>query len=240
VPRTTTSAFPADRERGPRGGKLAVAAVLAAGIGSFFYFDLARYLTLDAIQENRDRLLAFSEQNHASAVAVFIGVYAVVTGLSLPGAALLTLTGGFLFGTVPGALFANAGATTGAVLAFLSARYLLRDWVESRFGDRLRSIEESFEKNAFSYLLTVRLIPVLPFFVINLLAGVTPARLATFVVTTSLGIIPAGLVYAYAGQKLGRIHSLEEVASPGVLLAFTLLGLLALAPTLYNKLSRKS
>jgi uncharacterized membrane protein YdjX (TVP38/TMEM64 family) len=237
VPRTTTSAYPADREHRPPIGKLALAAVLAAAIVSFFYFDLSRYLTLEVIQENRDQLLAFTERNYPPAVLVFIGVYAVVTGLSLPGAALLTLTGGFLFGTVPGALFANAGATTGGTLGFLSARYLLRDWVESRFGNRLRSIDD---RNAFSYLLTLRLIPILPFFLINLLAGVTRVRLATFVVTTSLGIIPAGLVYAYAGRQLGRIRSLEEVASPSVILAFTLLGVMALVPTLYKNFSRKT
>jgi uncharacterized membrane protein YdjX (TVP38/TMEM64 family) len=109
--------------------------------------------------------------------------------------------------------------------------------VESRFGNRLRSIDD---RNAFSYLLTLRLIPILPFFLINLLAGVTRVRLATFVVTTSLGIIPAGLVYAYAGRQLGRIRSLEEVASPSVILAFTLLGVMALVPTLYKKFSRKT
>jgi uncharacterized membrane protein YdjX (TVP38/TMEM64 family) len=239
VPRTTTSAFPAERGHRPRLGKLALAAVLAAAIGSFFYFDWGRYLTLDAIQQNRDRLLAFTEESFLAAVVVFIGVYAVVTGLSLPGSALLTLTGGFLFGTFCGALFANAGATAGALLAFLSARYLLRDSVESRLGARLRTFEEGFENNAFTYLLTLRLIPVLPFFVINLLAGLTRVPLATFVVTTSFGIIPAALVYAYAGRQLGTIRSLSEIASPNVILAFTLLGLLALAPTLYRKLSRK-
>ena len=216
-------------------GKIVVAAILAAAIGAFFYFDLQLYLSLDALKANRDRLLAFTDANYGTAVVSFIVSYCVVTGLSLPGAAILTLGGGFLFGSVLGTVFVNVGATTGATLAFLAARYLLRDWVEQKFGDRLQPIQEGFAKNAFSYLMTLRLIPLFPFFLVNMVSGLTRVNLGTYVVATALGIIPGSFVYAYAGRQLGTIDSLKEIASPNVLLAFTLLGLLALVPVVYRK-----
>lgn len=216
-------------------GKIVVAAILATAIGAFFYFDLQQYLSLDALKANRDRLLAFTEANYATAVVSFIVSYCLVTGLSLPGAAILTLAGGFLFGSVLGTVFVNVGATTGATLAFLAARYLLRDWVERKFGDRLGPIQEGFAKNAFSYLITLRLIPLFPFFLVNMVSGLTRVNLGTYVVATALGIIPGSFVYAYAGRQLGTINSLKEIASPNVLLAFTLLGLLALVPVVYRR-----
>jgi uncharacterized membrane protein YdjX (TVP38/TMEM64 family) len=147
------------------------------------------------------------------------------------------LAGGFLFGSLLGTLYVNVGATTGATLAFLASRYLLRDWVESKFGHRLRAIQDGFAKDAFSYLLTLRLIPLFPFFLINLVSGLTRMNAATYVAATSLGIIPGSFVYAYAGRQLGTINSLKEIASPNVLLAFTLLGALALMPVLYRRFS---
>jgi uncharacterized membrane protein YdjX (TVP38/TMEM64 family) len=223
---------------GKSSGRILVAAALAAAVLAFFYFDLGKYLTLDAVQANRDRLLSFTESHFTSAVLVFIVTYCVVTGLSLPGATLLTLAGGFLFGTPLGMLLVNVGATTGATLAFLAARYLLRDWVESKFGSRLGPIQEGFAKNAFSYLLTLRLIPLFPFFLVNLVSGLTRVRLGTYAAATAIGIVPGSFVYAYAGRQLGTIRSLSEIASPNVLLAFTLLGVLAVTPIVYKKLRR--
>ncbi len=220
--------------------KLAVAGMFLAAVAAFLFFDLGRYLSLEALQENRDRLLAFTEANSGAAAALFVAVYTVVTGLSLPGAAILTLAGGFLFGALLGTLLVNIGATTGATVAFLAARYLLRDWVEAKFGSRLAPIQEGFAKNAFSYLLTLRLIPLFPFFLVNLVSGLTRVRVGTYIAATGIGIIPASFVFAYAGRQLGTIDSLAEIASPSVLLAFTLLGILALVPGIYKKLSRKS
>jgi len=216
-------------------GKIVVAAILAVAIGAFFYFDLQRYLSLDALKVNRDRLLAFTDMDYPTAVALFIVTYCGVTSLSLPGAAILTLTGGFLFGSVVGTIYVNVGATTGATLAFLTARYLLRDWVEKKFGDRLGPIQQGFAKNAFSYLLTLRLIPLFPFFLVNMVSGLTRVSLGTYVAATAIGIIPGSFVYAYAGRQLGTINSLKEIASPNVLLAFTLLGFLALVPVVYRR-----
>lgn len=218
-------------------GKLAIALLLVSAVGLFFYFDLARFLSLETLKEHRDRLLAFSEANSVTSVALFILVYVAVTGLSLPGAAILTLAGGFLFGSVLATLFVNVGATTGATLAFLAARYLLRDWVEQKFGRWLEPLQQGFAQNAFSYLMTLRLIPLFPFFVVNLVSGLTRMQVWTYVAATSVGIIPGSFVYAYAGRQLGSINSLKEIASPNVIAAFVLLGVLALLPIVYKKVS---
>ena len=217
-------------------GKIVIAAVIAVAIGAFLYFDLGQFLSLTALKEHRDSLLSFTEANYVSSAGLFILAYIVVTGLSLPGAVILTLAGGFLFGSLFGTLFVNLGATTGATLAFLTARYLLRDWVEQKFGKWLGPVQQGFTNNAFSYLMTLRLIPLFPFFVVNLVSGLTRMNVRTYVAATALGIIPGSFVYAYAGRQLGTINSLKEIASPNVIGAFVLLGLLALVPSVYNKL----
>jgi uncharacterized membrane protein YdjX (TVP38/TMEM64 family) len=163
-----------------------------------------------------------------------------VAGLSLPGAVILTLAGGFLFGAGLATVLVNVGATTGATVAFLTARYLLRNTVEQKFEKWLRPFQEGFAKNAFSYLLTLRLIPLFPFFVVNLVSGLTRVSVGTYVAATALGIIPGSFVYAYAGRQLGTISSLKEIASPNVIAAFVLLGLLALVPVLYKKYMAQS
>jgi uncharacterized membrane protein YdjX (TVP38/TMEM64 family) len=216
-------------------GKIALLLVIGLAIGAFFYFDLGQFLSLDVVKENRDKLLAFTEANYAIAVGLFIVVYAAVTGLSVPGAAILTLAGGFLFGSLLATAFVNVGATTGATLAFLAARYLLRDWVEHKFGKWLGPFQEEFAKNAFSYLLTLRLIPLFPFFVVNLVSGLTRVNVGTYVAATAIGIVPGSFVYAYAGRQLGMINSLKDIASPNVLMAFVLLGVLALVPSFYKR-----
>ena len=225
--------------RGTRTGKIIIAAVMGLAIGAFFWFDLGAYLTLETVKANRDRLLVFTDEHRAAAVASFVVTYCLVTGLSLPGATILTLVGGFLFGSLLGTVFVNLGATSGATLAFLTARYLLRGWVEQKFGQKLGPIQEGFAKNAFSYLVTLRLVPLFPFFLVNLVSGLTRVRLGTYVIATALGIIPGSFVYAYAGRQLGTINSLKEIASPNVILAFTLLGLLALVPILYRRFAGK-
>lgn len=222
-----------------RSGKVILALVIGLAIGAFFYFDLGRFLSLDALKDNRDHLLAFTDANYVAAVGVFIAAYAIVTGLSLPGAIILTLAGGFTFGAVQGTVFVNLGATTGATFAFFTARYVLRDTVEQKFGTSLRPFQEGFAKNAFSYLLTLRLIPLFPFFVVNLVSGLTRVRAGTYIGATALGIIPGSFVYAYAGRQLGTINSLKEIASPNVIGAFVLLGLLALIPVVYKRFAAK-
>jgi len=226
--------------RGIQIGKLAIVAVIACAIVLFFLLDLGRFLSLETLKANRDHLLAFTEANYTRAVMLFILLYVAVAGLSLPGATILTLAGGFVFGAVPATLYVNIGATTGATLAFLAARYVLRDSVEQKFGRWLEPLQQGFAKNAFSYLLTLRLIPLFPFFVVNLVSGLTRVSVGTYMAATALGIIPGSFVYAYAGRQVGTINSLKEIVSPQVLGAFVLLGAFALAPLLYKKLSASS
>ncbi|MDF0650472.1 MAG: TVP38/TMEM64 family protein [Nitrospira sp. LK265] len=221
-------------------GKVIVAVVFLAVIGAFYFFDLMAYVSLDVLKANREKLFSFTEEHYVSAVVLFILTYVAQTAFSLPGATLMTLAGGFLFGTLWAALYVNIGATTGATLAFLAARYLFRGWVERRFGDRLSAFQDGFSQNAFNYLLTLRLIPLFPFFLVNLLSGLTRVRVGTYVTATALGIIPGSLAYTFAGRQLGTINSLGELASPRLLLAFTLLGLLFLMPVVYRKLVRPS
>jgi uncharacterized membrane protein YdjX (TVP38/TMEM64 family) len=220
-------------------GRIVIALLLAAAIGGFFYFDLGRYLSLESLKANRDRLLLFTEEHYLASVVIFIGSYCLLVSASLPGAVFFTLAGGLLFGSVVGTVYVNLGATSGATLAFLVSRYLLRDWVEAKFGGWVGPFQEGFSKNAFSYLITIRLIPVAPFFIVNALSGLTKVSLSTYVTATAIGIIPGSFVYAYAGRQLGTINTLREIASPNVLMAFTLLGLLALVPTLYQKYAAK-
>jgi uncharacterized membrane protein YdjX (TVP38/TMEM64 family) len=162
-------------------------------------------------------------------------VYIAAVALNVPGAAILTMAGGFLFGTALTVLYANVGATTGAVLAFLLARYLLGEWVQSRYRTQLAGFNSEIERNGSKYLLTLRLIPVFPFFLINFLSGLTTIPLRTFAWTTSLGIIPAAAVFGFAGQQIGTISSAGEILSPKVIIAFTLLALLALIPALISR-----
>jgi uncharacterized membrane protein YdjX (TVP38/TMEM64 family) len=220
-------------------GKLIIALLLAASIGAFLYFDLRAYLSLESLKVNRDHLLSFTEQHYAEAVALFIVSYCLFVATNLPGAVFFTLAGGMLFGAVLGTVYVNIAATSGSTLAFLASRYLLHDWMERKFGAWLGPFQEGFRKNAFSYLLTIRLIPIFPFFIVNVLCGLTRISLGTFVAATAIGIVPGTFVYAYAGRQLGRINSLQEIASPNVLLAFTLLGVLALTPLLYRKFAAK-
>jgi uncharacterized membrane protein YdjX (TVP38/TMEM64 family) len=236
MPSTVSSSAAAPK---PLTGRVILLVLLAVGIGFFLYFDLGRYLSLDALKANRDRLLAFAEANYAAAVILFIVLYCVVAGLSLPGATIMTLAGGFLFGSLLGTLYVNLGATSGATIAFLASRYLLGDWVEQKFGAKLEPIQRGFAKNAFTYLMTLRLIPLFPFFLVNLLSGLTRVSVGTYVAATALGIVPGSFVYAYAGRQLGTLNSLKEIASPKVLLAFTLLGLLTMVPIVYKRFTKK-
>ena len=221
-------------------GKILVALLFLAAIGAFIFFDLKTYLSLDTLKANRDALLVFTQEHYGPAVVLFILIYILQTAFSLPGATIMTLAGGFLFGSLWATLYVNIGATTGATLAFLAARYLFHQWVERKFGDRLSSFQEGFAKNAFSYLLTLRLIPLFPFFLVNLLSGLTRVKVSTYVAATAIGIIPGSFAYTFAGRQLGTINTLSELVSPRLLLAFSLLGLLILIPIVYRKFTEVS
>ena len=220
--------------------KWVVAGIILLGVAAFFYFDLGRFLTLTSLKENRDALQNYTENHYAFTVILFIVIYCVQTVLSLPGAGILSLAGGFLFGVWRGTIYVNLGATSGATLAFLVARYLFQDAVEQKFGKRVHAIQQGFSQNAFHYLLTLRLIPLFPFFLVNLACGLTRIRLSTYVTATAIGILPGSFVFTNAGKQLGTIESVRDIASSGVLGSFVLLGLLAIVPVIYKRFKKKS
>ena len=215
--------------------KIALLTVVAVAVILFFVFDLGRFLTLEALKANRQSLLDYYASHRLTTVAGFMTVYIVQTALSLPGAAILSLAAGAVFGSIMGTVYANIAATIGATLAFLVTRYLLRDMVLARFGNQLEGINRELESRGINYLLFLRLVPVFPFFLINLAAGLTQLPLRTFFLGTMIGIIPGGFVYVNAGASLATIDSLAGIASPRVLGSFALLGLFALVPVLYSK-----
>jgi uncharacterized membrane protein YdjX (TVP38/TMEM64 family) len=208
-------------------------------IGLFFYFDLGRFLTLHALQENRQVLAGFFDRHRAATIAAFLAVYILQTALSLPGATILSLAGGALFGVLWGTVLVNIGATCGATLAFLFTRYLFREPVLQKFGGRLEKLNRELEREGLSYLLFLRLVPLFPFFLINLAAGLTSLPLRTFFVGTMVGIVPGSFVYVNAGASLATIGGPGEIVSLRVLGSFALLGLFALVPVFYRKLRRK-
>jgi uncharacterized membrane protein YdjX (TVP38/TMEM64 family) len=219
--------------------KIGIALVGVVGVALFFYFDLQRFLTLAALKANRQTLLDYYAAHKLIMVAGFMALYIVQTTLSLPGAAILSLTAGAIFGSVLGTVYANIAATVGATLAFLVTRYLLRDAVLNKFGSKLEGMNKELEERGFGYLLFLRLVPLFPFFLINLAAGLTRLPLRTFFFGTMLGIIPGGFVYVNAGASLAAIDSLSGIASPRVLGSFALLGLFALIPVLYNRFKNR-
>ena len=200
---------------------------------------LGSALTFESLSRHRDFLLAFVQDRYWLSVTAYIALYIAAIALSLPAGLVLTLGGGFLFGAIAGALYVMIGATTGAAIAFLSARYVLGNRVQEKYGDALKKFNEEFKRNGTSYLLTLRLIPIFPFFLINLLAGLTRVSLKTFVWTTALGIMPATVVFAFSGKQLSSVSRASDLLSREIALVFVALGLLALAPAIYKRVIRK-
>jgi uncharacterized membrane protein YdjX (TVP38/TMEM64 family) len=206
-------------------------------IALFFWFDLGRYLTLGALQEHRQSLQGYYASHAPAVLAAFIAIYILQTALALPGAAVMSLAAGALFGTFIGTLCAMSAATIGAILSFLVTRYLAGDFVMKRFGARLEALNRELAKRGLNYLLFLRLVPLFPFFLINLAAGITRLPLRTFVIGTFFGIMPGAFVYVNAGASLARIDSIASIASPQILGSFALLGLFALLPALYSRIT---
>ena len=203
-----------------------------SGIGDF--------LTLERLQKNRDALMASVQEHRVQAIIIYGAVYIAVTAFSIPGATVLTLAGGFLFGTLPTVLCVNVAATAGAVLAFLSARYLLGSRLQAAYQQQLARFNAEMERNGTRYLLTLRLLPVFPFFLVNFLSGLTRVPLATFVWTTSLGIIPGSVVFAFAGHQLESVHAVGDILTVKVLLAFGALALFTLFPAIADRFRKKT
>lgn len=197
-------------------------------IVAFFAFDLGRFFSLDFLQQSQARFAELREQQPLALAAGYFLIYVAVTALSLPGATIVTLAGGAIFGLGWGLLIVSFASSIGATLAFLTARFLLRDSVQSRFGQRLADMDKGIEKDGAFYLFTLRLIPVVPFFVINLLMGLTKMKAWTFYWVSQLGMLAGTAVYVNAGTQLGQLESLQGILSPGLLGSFVLLGLFPL------------
>ena len=208
--------------------KLILLLALLGAVVAFFALDLGRYFSLDYIQSAQAEFAALYAARPALVAGAFFAAYVGVTALSLPGAAILTLLAGAIFGLVAGTLIVSFASSIGATLAMLSARYVLRDSVKARFGARLADIDKGVEREGAFYLFTLRLVPLFPFFVINLLMGLTKMKAATFYWVSQLGMFAGTLVYVYAGTQLAQISSLKSIISPGLATALVLLGVFPL------------
>ncbi|MBK8971859.1 MAG: FAD-dependent oxidoreductase [Hahellaceae bacterium] len=208
--------------------KPVVLALILLAFGAFFIFGLNDYLSLESFNARKSEWLALTHDAPLASAVIFFLIYVAVTALSLPAAALLTLAGGALFGLFEGFLLVSFASTVGATLAFLASRYLLRDWVQARFRDSLKTINQGVEREGAFYLFGLRLVPLFPFFLINLVLGLTPMRTTTFYWVSQLGMLPGTLVYVNAGTQLSQLESLKGILSPGLLLSFVLLGIFPL------------
>jgi uncharacterized membrane protein YdjX (TVP38/TMEM64 family) len=197
-------------------------------ISIWFIFDLGQFLTLDYFKGQQASIEAWKSENPLTAAALYAATYITVAALSLPGAAILTLVGGAIFGLLWGTVIVSFASTIGATLAFFVSRFLLQNWVQQRFGNKLKTINEGIKKEGAFYLFTLRLVPLFPFFIINLLMGLTPIRAVTFYWVSQVGMLAATLVYVNAGTQLAQIESLQGILSPELLFSFILLGLFPL------------
>jgi pyruvate/2-oxoglutarate dehydrogenase complex dihydrolipoamide dehydrogenase (E3) component/uncharacterized membrane protein YdjX (TVP38/TMEM64 family) len=204
--------------------RLLLVVIIVAAVAAFFAFDLGRLLSIEGFQQSRAQIEALHAARPLATAALYFIVYVTVAALSLPGAAVMTLVGGAIFGFGTGLLLVSFASAIGATLAFLVARFLLRDWVQGRFGDKLRALNEGVQKEGAFYLFALRLVPLFPFFMVNLLMGLTPLRTWTFYWVSQLGMLAGTAVYVYAGTQLGEFR-----LSAGLVAAFILLGLFPLA-----------
>lgn len=205
--------------------KVLLVLILVGAIAAYFLFDLGQYLSLESFKARQAEIVAAKDANPLLYVAGFFLLYVAVTGLSIPGAAIMSLVAGALFGLVLGTVIVSFASTIGATLAFLSSRYLLRDWVQSKFGERLRAIDDGLAKDGAFYLFTLRLIPVFPFFVINLLMGLTRINTWTFFWVSQLGMLAATIVFVNAGTQISQLESTSGLLSPTLIASFAALAL---------------
>ncbi len=215
-------------------GKIALFALLIAVVLLLRFTVFGEYITFEKVKENSGILWRYVEAHYFRAVLIFIVLY-ISTAFFVPGTLMLTITGGFLFGVLPGTLYATLGALTGASLAFLTSRYLAGNWVQERYRFHLLWLNEEIRRNGPVYLISLRVIPVVPFFLVNFLAGLTRTSYWTFLWTTFAGMLPGSVVYSFAGQQLRTVTSLEDIFSPGFVLALVVMTLLLLGPILWKR-----
>lgn len=219
--------------------------LILAGLIAFFAFDFQRYLTFDALQEHRDDLISWVAANRLLAFLSFLLVYALAVAVSIPGGSFLTLVAGFLFGTLMGTACVVIGATLGAVAIFLACRTAFASFFEARAGSALRRMEEGFREDAMSYMLFLRLVPIFPFWLVNIVPALLDVSLRSYTIATFLGIIPGTLIYASLGAGLGSLldkgeePNLSLLGDPAVVLPLIGLALISLLPALYQRYKRR-
>jgi len=202
-------------------------------------YGLLDYLTLENLKTYKTIIEEYVKNNFFMASLAYICLYIFVAAFSIPGASVLSLAGGYFFGFTFGLFYVNFSAVVGATLAFLIARYIAGDYVHKKYGEKLRKFNEELEKNGYLYLLTLRIIPVFPFFLVNIFSALTSVKLFTYVWTTTLGIFPASIVFTYAGTTLEKVKTLNDVMSKEFLFALIFLGLLFQIPNMINRFRKK-
>lgn len=205
--------------------KIWIAVAALALIAAFFYFDLGQYLSLDYLKQKHQTILDFYAENRLLTIVGFFALYVAMAALSLPGAAILTLAAGAIFGFLTGLVIVSFASTLGATIAFLISRFLFRDSVQSKFGEHLETINNGVKEEGAFYLFTLRLIPAVPFFVVNLLMGLTPIKTLVFALVSQIGMLPGTAVFVNAGNQLSKIDSVGDILSPSLIIAFALLGI---------------
>jgi len=208
--------------------KIAIVAILVTAIGCYFIFGLGQYLTLEYVQSQLGAIQDYKDQNFVYATLIYLVIYVAVAALSIPGAVILTLIGGAVFGLVWGLLIVSFASSIGATLAFLVSRTLLRDWVQSKFAEYLTPINKGIEKDGVFYLFSIRMVPLFPFFIVNLLMGLTPIKTFYFYIVSQIGMLLGTAVYINAGSELAQITSLSGLLSVSLVFSFSLLGLFPL------------
>jgi len=209
--------------------KLLVALVVVALVAAYFLFDIGQYLSLEFLQAKRKMLVAHATENPVSSIATFFLLYVVAAVISIPGISLLSIGAGAIFGSFTGFILVSFAATIGATVAFLLSRYLFKNVIENKFSSQVKSINAGIEKEGAFYLFTMRLIPLIPFFLINLVMGLTNMKTSVFYIVSQIGMIPTSAIFTYSGNQLAKIETMKDILSPGLLLAFALLGIFPFA-----------
>jgi uncharacterized membrane protein YdjX (TVP38/TMEM64 family) len=205
--------------------KIIIIIIVVAAVVTSKVFQLGDYLTLAYIKESQKKFEILYGEHQLTVIALYMLIYILVTSLSLPGAVIMTLAGGALFGLVTGTVVISFASTIGATIACAASRFILRDWVQGKFGDKLKTVNDGVEREGAFYLFTLRLIPVFPFWLINLVFGLTRLPLKKIYWVSQIGMLPGTLVFVNAGRELAKIESLSGILSPGLILSFVLLGL---------------
>lgn len=221
-------------------GKIVLVTFIILLIAAFFLFDLHHYVTLENLKQQQRRFLEINRENPFSTKALFFLAYVAVTALSLPGATILTLAAGAFFGVLIGSVLVSFASTIGATLAMLAARYLFRDVLQKKYAKRLQTINKGIEEEGGFYLFTLRLIPIIPFFVVNIVMGLTRLKTGIFVLISQLGMLPATIIYVNAGYQIAGIDAVRDILSFPIIMSLALLGIFPLVAKKLIRVYRRS